>query len=153
MFDLIKKLISSKSDKKEDSQEERELKRNIAACVLLIEAAYIDNECSEDEMDHVIATLKSKFGLSHEYADELIDLAHEERKNAVDLWQFTNHMNQNYSQEEKIEVMEDVWRIIHIDGQLEQHEDYFAHKLANLLRLTHKQLIDAKLKAREQLAD
>ena len=53
---------------------------------------------------------------------------------------------------EKMEVMEAVWRIIHIDGQLEKHEDHFAHKLSNLLRLTHKELIDAKIKARQQLS-
>jgi uncharacterized tellurite resistance protein B-like protein len=47
--------------------------------------------------------------------------------------------------------MESVWRVIHIDGRLEGHEDHFAHKLANLLRLTHKELIDAKISAREQL--
>ena len=41
--------------------------------------------------------------------------------------------------------------VVHIDGKLESHEDHFAHKLANLLRLTHKELIDAKLKARTQL--
>jgi uncharacterized tellurite resistance protein B-like protein len=47
--------------------------------------------------------------------------------------------------------MESVWRIIHIDGRLEGHEDQFAHKLANLLRLTHGELIDAKIQARKQL--
>ncbi len=54
--------------------------------------------------------------------------------------------------QEKIEVMESVWSILLIDEHLETHEDHFAHKLANLLRLTHKELIDAKLKVREQLA-
>ncbi len=69
----------------------------------------------------------------------------------MDLFSFTRYMNNNFSKEEKIEVMESVWRIIHIDGQLEAHEDHFAHKLANLLRLTHGELIDAKVKARTQL--
>lgn len=35
---------------------------------------------------------------------------------------------------------------------LEAHEDHFAHKLANLLRLNHNELIDAKLRARKQLS-
>lgn len=53
---------------------------------------------------------------------------------------------------EKVIVMESVWRIIHIDAHLESHEDHFAHKLANLLRLTHAELINAKIKAKTQLA-
>ena len=48
--------------------------------------------------------------------------------------------------------MEDVWHIILLDGKLDKHEDYYAHKLANLLHLTHKQMIAAKLKARDQVA-
>jgi uncharacterized tellurite resistance protein B-like protein len=48
--------------------------------------------------------------------------------------------------------MESVWGIILIDDHLEAHEDHFAHKLANLLRLSHSELIDAKLRARKQLS-
>ena len=39
-----------------------------------------------------------------------------------------------------------VWKIAYADGRLDKHEDYLVHKLAKLLRLTHNQLIDAKLK-------
>jgi len=147
MFSIIKKILTKKPTSS-TSADETELRTHIAAGVLLLEAAHVDNECTEEEMEHVVQTLKTMFNLNAEYVNELIEEAHLERKNAVDLWQFTNHMNQNYTQEEKLKIMEDVWRVIHADGQLEKHEDHFAHKLANLLRLTHKQMIDAKLNAR-----
>jgi uncharacterized tellurite resistance protein B-like protein len=124
---------------------------HIALCVLLIEAAHVDGECSDEEMAHVIETLTDKCGVLKEDIDELIEKAYQKRKDAIDLFAFTRYLNQNYSKEEKLKVMESVWRVIHIDGRLEGHEDHFAHKLANLLRLTHKELIDAKISAREQL--
>ena len=124
---------------------------HIALCVLLIEAAHVDGECSDEEMSHVIETLTDKCGVLKEDIDELIEKAYQKRKDAIDLFAFTRYLNQNYSKEEKLKVMESVWRVIHIDGRLEGHEDHFAHKLANLLRLTHKELIDAKISAREQL--
>ena len=124
---------------------------HIALCVLVIEAAQVDGECSDEDMDHVIETLTDKCGVLKEDIDELIEKAYQERKDAIDLFAFTRYLNQNYSKEEKLKVMESVWRVIHIDGRLEGHEDHFAHKLANLLRLTHKELIDAKISAREQL--
>jgi uncharacterized tellurite resistance protein B-like protein len=117
----------------------------------MIEAAHVDGQCSAEEMAHVIDTLVQRFGIPRGEIDELIDLAYEKRKDAIDLFTFTRYINQNYSKEEKLGVMESVWRVIHIDGRLEGHEDHFAHKLANLLRLTHKELIDAKIKARQQL--
>ena len=147
MFTIIKKILTKKPTQAA-STEENELRNHIAAGVLLLEAAHVDNECTEEEMEHVVQTLKVTFDLADDCVNELIDEAHRARENAVDLWQFTNYMNQNYTQEEKVKVMEDVWRVIHADGQLERHEDHFAHKLANLLRLTHKQMIDAKLQAR-----
>ena len=151
MFAVIRNILEGKSDKGKESQEDMEQKKHVAAGVLLLEAAHIDNECTAEEMEHIVATLRDKFNLSDSCVADLLELAHDGRKQAVDLWQFTNHINQHFSVAEKLEVMEDVWRIILLDGHLEKHEDHYAHKLANLLRLGHKQMIDAKLKAREQV--
>jgi uncharacterized tellurite resistance protein B-like protein len=64
----------------------------------------------------------------------------------VDLWQFTKLINENYSNEEKIKIIEILWQIVYVDGKMDQHEHYLMNKLQNLLRLTHDQLITAKLK-------
>lgn len=127
-----------------------EQRTRIAASVILLEAAHADNECSEEELDHVVATLRSDFKLSEDHARDLIVLAHRERSQAVDLFEFTNHINNAFSKDEKKAVLEAVWRIIHADGQLEKHEEHFARKLTHLLRLTHEDMIAAKLKAWEE---
>ena len=148
MIGLIKKIIGEAPTTEEPSDAGDV---HIALCVLMLEAAHVDGECSTEEMDHVVDTLVTSLGVPREEIDELIGLAYERRKESIDLFAFTRYINQNYSKVEKLSVMESVWRVIHIDGRLEGHEDHFAHKLANLLRLTHKELIDAKIKAREQL--
>ncbi|MEW6519510.1 MAG: TerB family tellurite resistance protein [Thermodesulfobacteriota bacterium] len=152
MFDLLKKIISSRPADQEKPAPGRVDDTCLAAGVLLLETAHIDEECTAEEMAHVVDTLRSAFSLAPEYVEELLALARAEREKALDLWQFTNRMNQHYSLQEKMALMEAVWRIIFADGRLEAHEDYFAHKLANLLRLNHKQLIEAKLQARARLA-
>ena len=43
-------------------------------------------------------------------------------------------------------AIEMIWQVAYADGRLDSHEDYLVHKLATLLRLDHKQLIEAKLK-------
>ncbi len=149
MIGIIKKILGE--DKSQVEREETAEDAHIALCVLMIEAAHIDGECSDEEMAHVIATLTDNCGVSKQEITELIEQAYQKRNDSIDLFSFTRYMNQNYSKEEKLRVMESVWRVIHIDGKLEGHEDHFAHKLANLLRLTHKELIDAKIRAREQL--
>ena len=151
MFSVIRKIIEGKGSNSPTSQEDLEQKKHVAAGALLLEAAHVDNECTDAEMEHIIQTLKDKFELSDQCVAELLELSSQGREQAVDLWQFTNHINKHFSIEEKLAVMEDVWRIILLDGRLEKHEDHYVHKLANLLRLNHKQLIDAKLRAREQV--
>ena len=121
----------------------------IAASVILLEAAHADHECSKEEMEHIIETVREHYGLSREQADELLELAHSEGSQAVDLFEFTSHINDVFSKKEKKAVLETVWRIIYIDGHLEKHEDHFARKLTHLLRLSHSDMIDAKLKARK----
>lgn len=150
MLDTLKKLITDRKNRT-TSDASPGKQGHIAACVLLLETAHIDNDCSQEEMEHLVQTIRTKFALTAENAEELLTIADRSRREAVDLWQFTDFLNQRCTLEEKTAIMEDIWRIIHIDGRLERHEDHFSHKMANLLRLTHQQLIDAKINARRQL--
>ena len=150
MFNFIRQTLINNKGSSESGPDNNERTR-IAASVILLEAAYADHECTDDELNHVIETLCSDFDLSRNYAEDLLELAHRERSKAVDLFEFTNHINNEFSRQEKKAVLEAVWRIIHIDGLLEKHEDHFVRKLTHLLRLTHKEMIDAKLKARQQI--
>lgn len=151
MLNFIKQTLIRRGPGPSGGTTDTEERTRIAAGVILLEAAHADHECTEDELTHVIETLRSDFNLSKKLAEELLEVAHRERRQAVDLFEFTNHINNEFSKEEKKAVLETVWRIIHIDGQLEKHEDHFARKLTHLLRLSHKDMIDAKLKAREQI--
>jgi len=118
----------------------------VATCALLLEMATIDGEFSDSERNSILSILKGNFQLSDAYATQLLEVSNEELDRSIDLWQFTNLINENFSEEEKIQTIEMIWKIIYIDGKLDSHEDYLVHKLATLLRLSHQQLIDAKMK-------
>jgi uncharacterized tellurite resistance protein B-like protein len=147
MISIIKKIITATPGTPDTTTSPDERNR-LAACVLLLEAAHIDDDCTSEEMEKIIATMARDFSLNQLQVAELIELANTRREEATDLWQFTNHLNQHYDKEQKMAVMESVWRIIFADGRLDMHEDHFAHKLANLLRLSHEEMIAAKLNAK-----
>ncbi|MEJ2233446.1 MAG: TerB family tellurite resistance protein [Syntrophobacterales bacterium] len=147
MIDLVKKFLGkSSSDASGAEKETTSHDVRIATCALLLEMAHIDGEFSELERESIINIIKKDYDLSDEHAVALIEAAGEELKRSIDLWKFARLINQNYSTDEKIEIIEMVWKVIYTDGKLDKHEDYLVHKLANLLRLTHKELIDAKAK-------
>ena len=154
MIDLVKKFFS-KSSQDDSSHQRRQRPHDIriATCAILLEMSNIDGKFSASERESIIAILKKNFDVSDEHAVTLLEASNEELKGSIDLWEFTNLINQNYSIEEKIQVVKMVWDVVYADGKLEKHEDYLVHKLANLLRLTHKQLIEAKLKAKKSVSE
>jgi len=149
MIDLVKRFFSrDPHDDGTDKEGATPHDIRIATCALFLEMSYIDREFSDSEREYVVSILKRDFELSNEHAAALLEAARGELKESIDLWQFTNLINQNYSVEEKLQIIETIWRIAYTDGKLDKHEDYLVHKLAKLLRLNHKQLIDAKLRAK-----
>ena len=148
MFEFFKKTFGGSQNVTDGaapvSDSEEDLK--IATCALFLEIANIDDEFSDEERASILAVIQSEYGLSETQALEVARRAASELEGSIDMWKFTNLINENYDEAERIRVVELLWRVVYADGKLDKHEDYLVHKLARLLRLTHKQLIAAKLK-------
>jgi len=145
MIDIVKTLFGKRKGKASESQASPH-DIAVAACALLLEMSRIDEDFSTVEQDRIIAIAKNMFDVSDEEATALIEAADRELKDSLDLWQFTTLINGRYGTEEKERIVELVWQIAYSDGHLHAQEDFLVHKLANLLHLTHRQLIDAKIK-------
>ncbi|MGD8535734.1 MAG: TerB family tellurite resistance protein [Candidatus Aminicenantes bacterium] len=143
----LKNMLVKRPEVVPESPERDETERiQVATCIILLEVAKSDDEFSSIEKVTVKAVLKKKFEISAETAEELMEMASKKREESIDLWQFTNLINQNYTKEEKIKIVESAWRVIYADEKLNGYEDHFVHKLAKLLQLDHNELIEAKLK-------
>jgi uncharacterized tellurite resistance protein B-like protein len=118
----------------------------IATCALFLEMARIDEVFTQEEMDNILTILQDKYGMSKEHANALVAEADQELADSVDLWRFARLINENYSFDEKIEIIEILWQMVFVDGKMDRYEHYLMNKLKNLLRLSHDQLIDAKLR-------
>ena len=150
MIDLVKKFFGKAVNGRVAEDEEKATHDiGVATCALFLEMSQIDGKFSASEREHIMSVLTNDYGLSDDVAAALLEAAREKLDESIDLWRFTNLINQNYSREEKRRIIETVWRIAYADGKLEKHEDYLAHKLAHLLRLTQEELIEAKLKAKQ----
>jgi uncharacterized tellurite resistance protein B-like protein len=70
---------------------------------------------------------------------------------SLDLWQFTNLINQNFGNEQKVKILEILWHVIFVDGKVDKYEEHLIRKVSFLLDLHHSDLIDAKLRVKEKL--
>jgi uncharacterized tellurite resistance protein B-like protein len=147
MFELFKRFLGStieKSGAPAGQDDERDV--IVAIGALFLEMGRIDETFTEQEMTQVLSLLTDKYGLSSEDADALLEEADRELKESVDLWQFARVINDHYRIDEKEKLIERLWQIVYVDGHMDKYEHYLMNKLSKLLGLSHKQLIDAKLK-------
>jgi len=117
---------------------------SLAACALLLELANADDEFTDDERQHLESAVRRQFGLDAPEAAKLLELAQKEREEAVDLWQFTNLIAENYSTGQKMVLAEIMWGLVYSDGDLASKEDYLMRKICNLLRLEPGYLAEAR---------
>ncbi len=150
MIDLIKRLVGTEAPSGSTASSER--KRGsagdvyLATCAVFLEMAQIDNEFDERERDQILRVFEREYGIPAEDVTALEKASQDALARSKDHWTFTNVINQHFSNEEKLRLVELLWRLVYADGRMDEHENYFMHKLAKLLRLTHRDLIDAKLR-------
>lgn len=121
----------------------------LATAVLLVEVMRADPALGVAERRAVVAALRQKFALSEEEIAELVALAEETARSANDFHQFTSALNDGFGQEQKIRIVENMWRVAFADGDLDAHENHLISKVAGLLHVTHGEYIAAKMRARE----
>lgn len=142
MLEKIREFLGESVESEQEKPQNHDVR--IAVCALLLEMANIDGEFNDDERDAILNTLKEEYELDDDMAKEIMEAAASELSESLDLWTFTNMINQNFSEDEKIRVVEMLWKVLYADGILDKHEDYLVRKLNRLLRLNLRKLVQAK---------
>ena len=150
MLDSIKKFFSSSMSPVEEYDDgESKTDIRLAACALLLELAHADEEFTEDEREHLESAIRRQYGLDPAQATKLSKLADEARAEAVDLWQFTNLIAQNYTVGQKMVLAEIMWGLVYSDGELADKEQYLMRKISHLLGLEPGYLAVARKRAED----
>lgn len=126
-------------------------KVEVATCALFIELAKSDGEFSQEERDLIIIQMKNLFSLEKKYIDDLMLLAEEKVKQSISIYEFTGIINKSFSQEEKIELLENLWKLIYRDEKLTAYEDHMIKRIGATMNIEHKQIINSKLWVKQQL--
>lgn len=132
----------------DEAQRDPEHALRLATAALLIEMTRMDHEVLAQERAAVVDAVREHFGLEQAEADELIALADEERAEAADYHQFTSLINRTYPLEQKVKVIELLWRVAYADEELNKYEEHLVRKIAELLYVPHTAFIAAKHRVR-----
>jgi uncharacterized tellurite resistance protein B-like protein len=145
---FFEKYVQSTPDSKVNVSEHS---LQIATAALLIEMMRADAQISKDEKHTITNTMQSKFQLTGEETNALLELAEEKIWKATGYFEFTSLMNKGFSHKQKLKVIEYLWEVAYADGILDKHEEYMVRKIAHLIHVAHKDFIEAKLRAKKKL--
>ncbi|MEE9543569.1 MAG: TerB family tellurite resistance protein [Thermodesulfobacteriota bacterium] len=121
----------------------------LATAALLIEISRADSVITPEETVAITNAVKQTFSLTEKETEELIEMAEEQVKEAVSFYQFTHLINKGFSYEKKLNLIDLLWQVVFADFEMEKHEEYFVRKIADLLHISHRDMIRAKHKARD----
>ncbi len=145
MLQKIKNFFDNNLSLVQENDSEHQLQ--LATIALYLEMMLQDGQIHGDEKEATIKAINIHFNISAQEFDELFLLAKEELKQSTDYYQFTQLINSNFSQIQKIKIIENLWTIAYADSYLDDMEEHMVRKIAELIHVPHMQFIKAKLKA------
>jgi uncharacterized tellurite resistance protein B-like protein len=149
MFRTLKDLLTSLTEGPTSlSPEEQTHQLQLATAVLLVEVLREEHTLDAAERTTLVRALREKFALRDDEIERLIELAQNTAKTAYDYQRFTGQLNDRFSQEQKIRVVEAMWHVAYADAHLDANENHVISKVAGLLHVTHGEYIGAKGRAK-----
>ena len=121
----------------------------IKACALLIHAAKIDENYTENEEEIIKKTLL-ELGADKEKILQIIKEAKSIEENSNQILDFTKEVK-NLPEADKIKIVEALWSIIYSNNDADIYETNLMRRLAGLLYIDSKTMGDIKDKIKNKL--
>ncbi len=141
MFESLMSFFKDLSGDDEQSKLFAEGDHRVAAAALLAHLVSIDGVVDETEQAQLRKVLKARFDLSESETTELIEIAGERDKEAVDLYAFTSVLKKKLDEEGRIQIIEMMWEMVFADGEVHEFEDNLVWRVAELLGVSRRDRI------------
>ena len=129
-----------------DKKKERDL---IKVSALLIHAAKIDQNYSPQEQKIIKQTLR-EFDADDENLEEILKNGEKIENDSVQILDFTREIK-NMSQENKVKIIETLWRIIYSNNEADMYETNLMRRLSGLLYIDSKLMGDIKKRIEKEI--
>ena len=150
MIESIKSFFEKNLTKKEEEEAPSSAmsRVDLTCAALLVEVMNSDHELDEREHQEFMAVLQQSYNIAESDLEELTQLAKDEAFEATSLYEFTKLINDSYDYEQKVGLIENMWRIAFSDKRLDKYEDHLIRKVSELIYVSHSDFIKTKLKVR-----
>ena len=136
---MLKKFLKKKENESPNN-------KNVLIIALLILAAKIDENYTENEKKIIKKVIMDLNEISSNQADELLKLAEKKEGESNQIIEFTKEIKK-YSMEFKLKIVEIIWKIVYSDGTSDDYESNLIRRICGLLYISDKDngIIKAKV--------
>ena len=140
MLNFLKKIF-----KKKDQEKETVSDINLACAIILLEVSYSDFEIKDVEIEKILNFFETDLNLSKDKSTWLNNEAQKLHKDTNCLRKYIKLINDSYTKEEKVNLINIAWRIARADNEIDKYEEHRIRKISELLYLNHSDFIKEKI--------
>jgi uncharacterized tellurite resistance protein B-like protein len=143
MFSFFNKVSSNN-----DTLDAIEFNFELIGCALAYEVAKADGAIEESELNKIKHEVKNKskeLGLN---AEEVLFFIEKQSNESVSFNDFINQINDNFSQKEKIQMIEFLWQTAYADNILDVDEERLIRRIADMIRIKDIKVLKLKDRAK-----
>ena len=138
MFNFFKK------EKKVSEKEKPNFEIELTASVLAYELARSDGEITKDELSVLMSEIQNIAEKVGKNKDEILKIVEVYSANSVSFHEFVEDINENYSKQEKLDLLYFMWKMAYADDKLDVDEEKLIRRMANLIKIKDIEVLKLK---------
>ena len=133
-----------KKDKKFQGKEKVNFEIELTASVLAYEIARSDGEITEDELAVLMNEIQKIAKRLVKVNEEILKIIEIYSKDSVSFHEFVEDINNNYSKQEKLDLLYFMWKMAYADKRLDVDEERLIRRMANLIKIKDIEVLKLK---------
>lgn len=146
MFSIFK----NKNKNKPVEQKKIDIDIELTASVLAYEIARSDGDISNSELCVLFEEIKKISYKVGKTERQILNIVEQFSKNSVSFYEFIEDINQNYSKENKLDLIKFLWDMAYADKILEVNEERLVRRIADLINIKDVEVLKLKNNSKQK---
>lgn len=144
MLKRLRTLFSSPAEPGQHQRSHSFTECRLAAAALLVEAAGMDSDFDAAERTRIGQLIQAQFELAPDEAEDLLVEAEKAATASVEWHGFTSAIKGGFDHAERVQLIEMLWEVAYVDGELHDYEASLLRRITGLLYVSDRESGEAR---------
>ena len=144
MFSFFRKI-----EVKDSEEQVFDFDLDLIGCALAYEIALSDGNIDSNELDKIKNEITVRSKALNLVPEEVFETIKNHSEESVSFNDFINQINENFSQDQKLEMISFLWHTAYADNVLDVDEERLIRRIADMIRIKDIQVLKLKDQAKQ----